>query len=61
MQEVEAQLSKVRPNKAPGPDGIMSWMLRDLAAVLAGPVAALIHKRLLCPDQVEERLHNGAT
>ena len=46
VQEVEAQLSKVKPNKAPGPDGIMSWMLRDLAAVLAGPVAALFNSSI---------------
>ncbi len=44
--DVEHRFSKVKPNKAPGPDGITSWMLRDLATYLAGPVAALFNSSL---------------
>ena len=39
--DVEKRLAKVKPSKVPGPDGITSWMLRDLSAQLAGPLAAL--------------------
>ena len=46
VQEVESQLARVKPNKAPGPDGIMSWMLRDLSTHLAGPVAALFNSSI---------------
>ena len=44
--DVEKRLAKVKPNKAPGPDGITSWMLRDLSAQLAGPVAALFNSSI---------------
>ena len=46
VHEVEKRLSKVKPNKAPGPDGITSWMLRDLSSQLAGPVAALFNSSI---------------
>ena len=41
--DVGKGLAKVKPSKAPGPDGNTSWMLRDLSAQLAGPVAALFN------------------
>ena len=46
VHEVKKRLARVKPNKAPGLDGITSWMLRDLSAQLAGPVAALFNSSI---------------
>ena len=37
VKEVERQLMKVKPGKAPGCDNIQSWMLRDLTGFFAPP------------------------
>ena len=39
-------LSKININKAPGPDGIPSWLLRDLSHILAGPVSSIWNSSL---------------
>ncbi len=41
VDKVEYQLAHLRPNKAPGPDLIPTWILRDFSPILAGPVAAI--------------------
>ena len=46
VDEVERNLSRIKKNKAPGPDGIDAWILRDLAPLLAKPVAALFNSSL---------------
>ena len=38
VEEVERNLSKIKKNKSPGPDGIEAWMLRDLAPLIAKPI-----------------------
>ena len=38
---VEKQLSRLKINKAAGPDALPTWILRDFAPSLVGPVAAL--------------------
>ena len=39
-------VSKVKPNKAAGPDRIEAWMLRDLAPILASPITAIYNSSL---------------
>ena len=41
QHEVENQLARLNTTKAPGPDGLPTWILRDFAPVLAGPVCAV--------------------
>jgi hypothetical protein len=41
--EVEKQLMKLNVSKAPGPDGIPTWVLRDFAGQLAPPVCAIFN------------------
>ena len=43
IQQVEKNLSQIKLGKAPGPDEITSWMLRDLAPILAPPIASLFN------------------
>ena len=43
LVEVEKQLMKLNVNKAPGPDGIPNWVLKDFAGHLAGPVCAIFN------------------
>ena len=46
VDEIERNLSKIKRNKAPGPDGIAAWMLRDLAPLLAKPIAAIFNSSI---------------
>ena len=46
VSEVEKSLSKIKPNKAAGPDRIEAWMLRDLAPILAPPITAIYNSSL---------------
>jgi len=41
--DVECRLSKINIYKAPGPDGIPNWVLRDFCAYLSGPVCAIFN------------------
>ena len=41
VAKVECQLSALKTHKAPGPDQIPTWVLKDFAPILAGPVAAI--------------------
>lgn len=41
VETVEKQLSRLNVKKAPGPDMIPTWILRDFAPILAGPIAAI--------------------
>ena len=43
VDSVEKQLMSTKIHKAPGPDGIPNWVLRDFAPVLAGPIAAIVN------------------
>ena len=43
VEEIEKNLSKIKVNKAGGPDGIQAWMLRDLAPLLAKPIAKIFN------------------
>ena len=43
VEQVKRNLSRIKLGKAPGPDGITSWMLRDLAPVLAPPITSLFN------------------
>ena len=38
---VERKLSQINTHKAPGPDGLPNWLLRDFSTYLAGPVCAI--------------------
>jgi hypothetical protein len=41
LLDVEKQLMKLDVSKAPGPDNIPTWVLKDFAGFLAGPVCAI--------------------
>ena len=41
--EVEKQLMKVDIRKAPGPDGVPTWMLHDFPGVLAPPICSIFN------------------
>ena len=43
VDQVERQLGDVKTNKAVGPDMIFSWLLKDTAVELVGPVSALLN------------------
>ena len=43
IEQVEKLLMSTKINKAPGPDGIPNWVLRDLAGLIAKPVAAIFN------------------
>ena len=38
---VERKLSQINVHKAPGPDGLPNWLLRDFSTHLVGPVCAI--------------------
>jgi len=40
---VELKLSRVRIHKAPGPDGVPNWNLRDFCTELPGPICAIFN------------------
>jgi len=40
---VELKLSRVKVSKAPEPDGIPNWILRDFCTELSGPVCAMFN------------------
>lgn len=44
--EVYKVLSTLNPSKSPGPDGVTSRPLKDLALELAGPLICLFNKSL---------------
>ena len=46
VDDVERNLSKLKQNKSPGPDGIAAWMLRDLAPLFAKPVTAIFNSSI---------------
>ena len=41
QEQVERKLNRVKVHKAPGPDGLPNWLLRDFSSHLAGPVCAI--------------------
>jgi len=43
---IKAKLSKLRTNKAPGADSILSWLLNDIQKFLVIPIYLLIRKSL---------------
>lgn len=43
MCQIENELSKIQINKSTGPDDIPNWVLRDLAPVLAPPLASVFN------------------
>ncbi len=43
VTEIEKALFKIKLGKAPGPDNIKPWMLRDLAPYFAGPVTSIFN------------------
>ena len=46
VTEVEDNLARMKLGKAPGPDNIQSWMLRDLAPYISRPVTAIFNASL---------------
>jgi len=42
-ETVELKLSRVKISKAPGPDGVPNWILRDFCTELSGPVCAMFN------------------
>jgi len=44
--EVELRLAKINIYKAPGPDGIPNWLLRDFSQLLCYPLAAIFNASL---------------
>jgi len=45
-KDVLKKLLTIDVKKSPGPDGVMSWVLRDLADVLAGPLCSIFNASL---------------
>ena len=43
QEEVYNTLCKLNPRKAPGPDGIPNWILRDYAVFLAKPITTILN------------------
>lgn len=43
QEEVYNTLCKLNPRKAPGPDGIPNWILRDYAVFLAKPITSILN------------------
>ena len=46
VADTQQALSKVKINKATGPDLVPAWILRDFSSVLAGPLAAIFNSSL---------------
>ena len=46
VEKVEKQLRKLDTSKAPGPDCVPSWVLKEFSELLAGPVAAIYNSSL---------------
>ena len=46
VSDVERRLSNINIWKAPGPDQLPNWVLRDMAELLAGPVCAIFNASL---------------
>ena len=44
--DVEHKLNQINIHKAPGPDGLTNWILRDFSLQLAGPVCAIFSASL---------------
>ena len=45
-EDVESLLMKIDISKAPGPDGIPNWILRDLASLISGPLCAIFNSSI---------------
>ena len=43
LSAVERKLSRISIHKAPGPDGLPNWILRDFCSQLSGPVCAIFN------------------
>ena len=41
VEKLEKQLRKLDKSKAPGPDSVPRWILKEFSQLLAGPVAAI--------------------
>ena len=46
VEKVEKQLRKLDTSKAPGPDSVPSWILKEFSQLHAGPVAAIYNSSL---------------
>ena len=44
--EVDLRLANIKIHKAPGPDGIPNWLLRDFSGLLCQPLAAIFNASL---------------
>lgn len=53
VEQIQKLLMQVKVSKAPGPDGIPNWILRDCAALIASPVCALFNPAWLHPRLLE--------
>jgi len=50
--EVDIHLSEIKIHKAPGPDGIPNWLLREFRQLLCHPLAAIFSAAIL-PSNLE--------
>jgi len=41
LKDIECRLSQINIHKAPGPDRLPNWLLRDFSSCFAGPVGAI--------------------
>jgi len=41
--DIDARLARIKIHKAPGPDGIPNWLLRDFSSLLCQPLAAIFN------------------
>ena len=44
--EFERRLSRINVHKAPGPDGLPNWLLKDFASLISDPLAAIFNASL---------------
>ena len=46
LAEIERRLSRINVHKAPGPDGLPNWLLKDFASLISDPLAAIFNASL---------------
>ena len=46
VEQVQKQLESINSRKAPGPDGILNWVLKEYPGILSGPLCVVFNNSL---------------